>query len=149
LDLNLDKNSALEKVSLTYLSLSENKIQAYLHLLDHQKLMKGEKLSSQYLKTLDILQLDILYVDKQSHQISKYLAEEYLKFSNIDWTIFRPSLIFGDPRGGDRPEFCSQIKKDMLSLPFPAPNFYPGLNPMNAGKFVMSPIHIKNVESFL
>ena len=87
-------------------------------------------------------------VDGTAYQRTKYLAEEYLKFSNIDWTIFRPSLIFGDPRGGDRPEFCSQIKKDMLSLPFPAPNFHPGLNPMNAGKFAMSPIHIKNVAEF-
>ena len=87
-------------------------------------------------------------VDGTGYQCTKYLAEEYLKFSNLDWTIFRPSLIFGDPRGGDRPEFCSQLKKDMLSLPFPAPNFHPGLNPMNAGKFAMSPIHIKNVAEF-
>jgi len=87
-------------------------------------------------------------VDGTSYQHTKYLAEEYLKFSNIDWTIFRPSLIFGDPRGGDRPEFCTQLKKDMLSLPFPAPNFHSGLNPMNAGKFAMSPIHIKNVAEF-
>ena len=87
-------------------------------------------------------------VDGTGYQRTKYLAEEYLKFSNLDWTIFRPSLIFGDPRGEDRPEFCSQLKKDMLSLPFPAPNFHPGLNPMNAGKFAMSPIHIKNVAEF-
>ena len=87
-------------------------------------------------------------VDGTGYQKTKYLAEEYLKFSNVDWTIFRPSLIFGDPRGGDRPEFCSQLKKDMLNLPFPAPNFHPGLNPLNAGKFAMSPIHIKNVAEF-
>ena len=87
-------------------------------------------------------------VDGTGYQKTKYLAEEYLKFSNVDWTIFRPSLIFGDPRGGDRPEFCSQLKKDMLSLPFHAPNFHPGLNPLNAGKFAMSPIHIKNVAEF-
>ena len=87
-------------------------------------------------------------VDGTGYQKTKYLAEEYLKFSDINWTIFRPSLIFGDPRGGDRPEFCSQLKKDMLSLPFPAPNFHPGLNPLNAGKFAMSPIHIKNVAEF-
>ena len=70
-------------------------------------------------------------VDGTDYQKTKYLAEEYLKFSNVDWTIFRPSLIFGDPRGGDRPEFCSQLKKAMLRLPFPAPNFHPGLKPMN------------------
>ena len=36
-------------------------------------------------------------VDGTGYQRTKYLAEEYLKFSNLDWTIFRPSLIFGDP----------------------------------------------------
>ena len=87
-------------------------------------------------------------VDGTGYQKTKYLAEEYLKFTNLDWTIFQPSLIFGDPRGEGRPEFCSQLKKDMLSLPFPAPNFHAGLNPMNAGKFAMSPIHVKDVAQF-
>ena len=41
----------------------------------------------------------------------------------------------------------TQIKKDMLSLPFPAPNFYKGFNPLKAGNFAMSPIHIKDVAS--
>ena len=59
-----------------------------------------------------------------SYQSTKYISEEYLKFSDLDYTIFRPSLIFGDPRGNDRPEFCTQLKKDMLNLPFPAPNFF-------------------------
>ena len=36
----------------------------------------------------------------------------------------------------------------MLSLPFPAPLFYKGLLPFNAGQFKMSPVHIKNVISF-
>ena len=87
-------------------------------------------------------------VDGTGYQKTKYLAEEYLKFSDLDWTIFQPSLIFGDPRGEGRPEFCSQLKKDMLGLPFPAPNFHAGLNPMNAGKFAMSPIHVKDVAQF-
>ena len=79
------------------------------------------------------------------YQNTKMLAEEYLKESGLDYTIFRPSLIFGDPRGGGRPEFCSQLKKDMLSLPIPAPNFHKGLNPFNAGNFALSPIHVKDV----
>ena len=37
-----------------------------------------------------------------------------------------------------------QLKKDMLSLPFPAPLFYNGLLPFNAGQFKMSPIHVKS-----
>ena len=82
-----------------------------------------------------------------SYQSTKYCSEEYLKFSDLDYTIFRPSLIFGDPRGNDRPEFCTQLKKDMLNLPVPAPNFHKGFNPLKAGDFAMSPIHVKDVAS--
>ena len=35
----------------------------------------------------------------------------------------------------------------MLSLPFPSPNFFPGLNLFNSGNFAMSPIHAKDVAS--
>ena len=44
-------------------------------------------------------------------------------------------------------EFCLQLKKDMLSLPFPAPSFFKGLSFWNAGKFEMSPIHVKDVAT--
>ena len=88
-------------------------------------------------------------LDGTKYQSTKYLAEEYLKHSDLVWTIFRPSLCFGDPRGGGRPEFCSQLKKDMLKLPIPSPNFHSGLLPLNAGKFALSPIHIKNVAEFV
>jgi len=81
------------------------------------------------------------------YQKTKMMAEEYLRLSKLDYTIFRPSLIFGDPRGDGRPEFCTQLKKDMLNLPFPAPNFYTGLNPLNAGNFGLSPIHVKDVAT--
>ena len=80
------------------------------------------------------------------YQSSKLKGEEYLKKSNLDWTIFRPSLIYGDPKGGI--EFCSQLKRDMISLPIPAPSFYSGLLPINSGNFRMSPIHVKNVSDF-
>ena len=88
-------------------------------------------------------------LDGTKYQSTKYLAEEYLKHSGLDWTIFRPSLCFGDPRGDGRPEFCTQLKKDMLSLPIPSPSFHEGLLPLNAGKFALSPIHIKNVAEFV
>ena len=80
------------------------------------------------------------------YQTSKYLGELALINSDLDWTIFRPSLIFGNSDGKE--EFCAQLKRDMLSLPFPAPLFYNGLLPFNAGNFKMSPIHVKNVASF-
>ena len=82
------------------------------------------------------------------YQRTKWQADELLMQSGLNWTIFRPSLIFGDPRGHGRPEFCTQIKKDMLSLPFPAPLFYEGIWPSNAGVFAMTPIHVENVADF-
>ena len=82
------------------------------------------------------------------YQITKYKAEQYLKSSDLDWTIFQPSLIFGDSKG--KQEFCKQLKSDMLSLPFPAPLFHNGILPFNAGNFKMSPIHVTDVaKSFV
>ena len=86
--------------------------------------------------------------DGTAYQRTKWQADEALKESGLNWTIFRPSLIFGDPGGEGRPEFCTQIRDDMLSLPFPAPLFFNGLFPFNAGSFSMSPIHVKNVSEF-
>ena len=77
------------------------------------------------------------------YQETKFRAENYLKDSGLKWTIFRPSLVFGDSKG--KMEFCSQLKKDMLSLPFPAPLFHKGLLPFNAGNFEMSPVHVQDV----
>ena len=82
------------------------------------------------------------------YQNSKWKAEEELKISGLDWTIFRPSLIFGNPGGYGRPEFCTQLRDDMLSLPIPAPLFYSGILPIKAGSFCMSPIHVSNVAEF-
>jgi NADH dehydrogenase len=86
--------------------------------------------------------------DGTDYQKTKWQAEELLKTSDLNWTIFRPSLIFGNPKGNGRTEFCIQLRDDMLSLPFPAPLFYTGLFPIHAGSFCMSPIHVKNVAEF-
>ena len=86
--------------------------------------------------------------DGTAYQTTKWQADEALTESGLNWTIFRPSLIFGDPSREGRPEFCTQIRDDMLSMPFPAPLFYNGLLPFNSGLFSMSPIHVKNVAEF-
>jgi len=83
--------------------------------------------------------------DGTGYQKTKWMSEQYLKNTDLDWTIFRPSTIFGNPRGFGRPEFCSQLKKDLIDLPLPAPLFYKGLLPFNAGNFAMSPIHVKDI----
>ena len=67
--------------------------------------------------------------DGTGYQKTKFKAEQYLKESGLKWTIFRPSLIFGDSTG--KQEFCKQLKKDMISLPIPAPLFHSGILPLN------------------
>jgi uncharacterized protein YbjT (DUF2867 family) len=76
--------------------------------------------------------------DGTPYQRTKFLAEEAIKASGLDWTIFRPSVIFGDPRG--HMEFCTQLKRDIIDSPLPAPLFYPGLLPTNAGAFELAPV---------
>jgi NADH dehydrogenase len=83
--------------------------------------------------------------DGTAYQTSKYMAEEYLKTTGLGWTIFRPSVIFGDPRGGM--EFCTQIRDTLVKLPLPAPVFFRGLWPVEAGTFRMSPIHVRDVAA--
>ncbi len=85
---------------------------------------------------------------------AKHLSEQAIKNTALDWTIIRPSSLFGDPRGEDRPEFCMMLDKLMLSLvpypkflPFPAPSFFTGMNPFDAGNYALSMIHVKDVAS--
>ncbi|OQX15263.1 MAG: epimerase [Desulfobulbaceae bacterium A2] len=77
------------------------------------------------------------------YQRSKFRAEQYLRASSLSWTIFRPSVIFGDPRG--QQEFCTQLRDDMIQTPLPAPLFHRGLLPCHAGSFQLAPVHVQNV----
>jgi len=81
--------------------------------------------------------------DGTGYQRTKYMAEQYLQASDLDWTIFRPSVLFGNPRG--RMEFATQLYRDIVASPLPAPLFYPGLLPFGAGSMQMSPIHVRDV----
>jgi len=84
--------------------------------------------------------------DGTEYQETKYLAERFLAQSELDYTIFRPSVIFGDPRGCM--EFCTQLRDQMIRPPIPAPNFYTGASPAEGG-FSMSPVHVRDVaEAF-
>ena len=83
--------------------------------------------------------------DGTGYQRTKYMAEQYLKTTGMDWTVFRPSVLFGEPRG--RMEFATQLYRDIVCSPLPAPLFYEGLLPLNAGEFRMSPVHVKDVAS--
>jgi len=77
------------------------------------------------------------------YQLTKWAAEEALKQSGLDWTIFRPSVIFGDPHGRD--EFASRLAHDVIDPPIPAPLFHQGLLPWHAGQFELAPVHVEDV----
>jgi len=82
------------------------------------------------------------------YQSTKYRAEQYLAGSGLDWTVFRPSIVFGPPRG--RLEFCSMLEAQMMRPPIPAPLFHEGVWPAEAGRFLMSPVAVEDVaEAFV
>ena len=76
------------------------------------------------------------------YQEYKLRAEEYLETSGLDFTILRPSVIFGDPRGNM--EIATQLYRDMIRLPFPAVGFHTGMRPAK-GPVLMAPVHVRDV----
>ena len=80
--------------------------------------------------------------DGTAYQRTKFRAEQHLEKSGLNGTVFRPSVVFGDPRG--RMEFCTQLKGEMIDPPIPAPAFFRGVNPA-AGGFRMTPVHVEDV----
>jgi NADH dehydrogenase len=83
--------------------------------------------------------------DGTPYQRTKYMAEQYLTTTELHWTIFRPSVVFGDPRG--KMEFATQLYDQIVSSPLPLPLFHTGVLPTAAGRFALSPIHVTNVAS--
>jgi NADH dehydrogenase len=79
------------------------------------------------------------------YQRTKLAAEAHIQGLDLDWTIFRPSVIFGDPRG--RFEFASMLKHQIVDSPLPVPLFYQGLLPQDAGGFGLSPVHVEDVAA--
>ena len=68
------------------------------------------------------------------YQETKFRAEQLLRSSDTDWTIFQPSVIFGDSAG--RQEFSHQLYTELVKPPVPAVAF-PGV--------AMSPVFIGDV----
>ena len=69
-----------------------------------------------------------------TYQATKFRAEQHALGSDLDVTVLRPSVIFGDPRG--TMEFATQLYQDMIRPPLPAIEF--------AG-VRMSPVHCEDV----
>jgi NADH dehydrogenase len=76
------------------------------------------------------------------YQTTKLRAEAMIRDSGLDYTIFRPSVIFGDPRG--TMEFATQLYEEMVRMPLPAVGFHTGLSPAR-GEVLMSPVHVRDV----
>lgn len=82
-----------------------------------------------------------------AYQTTKYLGEQYLKQQSLDWTIFRPSLVFGDPRG--RKEFTTQLYRQIVRLPVPAPLFFRGFQFKQAGNFTFTPVYVEDLAAVI
>lgn len=74
------------------------------------------------------------------YQTSKFAAEESVAHAGFEqWTILRPSVVFGDP-GADNPEFCKQLLTTLID-PFPVwPVF-------GDGKYPMQPVAVEAVAA--
>ena len=158
---NIDNDTAIEQTMMNTEAVIYNigiirefKSSPSLSILTHEEItfeklhFEGLKKCVDQAKKLNIKRFILMSANgvKENgtgYQSTKYRAEQYLKDSGLDWTIFQPSLIFGNSEG--KQEFCKQLKKDMLSLPFPAPLFHEGFMPFNAGSFKMSPVHVTDV----
>lgn len=67
------------------------------------------------------------------YSISKLSGEEVLRRSGLDWTILRPSLVYGEGSYGG-----TSLLRGMAALPFLIPL------PAN-GEFVFAPIHVQDL----
>lgn len=75
-----------------------------------------------------------------AYQTSKWKAEEHVRNAAFaHWTIFRPSVVFGDP-GPEHPEFAARLAQTLVK-PFPIlPVFGDGRQPMQ-------PVSVEEVAS--
>jgi NADH dehydrogenase len=77
-----------------------------------------------------------------AYQRSKWHAEQIVKEASFDhWSIFRPSILFGEPDPG-RPEFASRLLNDLIR-PFPI------LPVFGDGQYELQPIHVQTVAAAL
>ena len=113
-----------------------------LHLEAVEKVIKAMKALNK--RRFILMSANGVKADGTGYQRSKYAAEAVVKASGLDWTIFRPSLIFGDP-GSAPMEFCSMLRDQMILPPIPAPLFYSGLLPSKKSEIVLSPVHVKDI----
>jgi NADH dehydrogenase len=76
------------------------------------------------------------------YQDTKFRAEELVRNSQLDWTIFQPSVIFGDSSGMQ--EISHQLYVEIVKPPVPAPAFRSGWSSQD-NHVVMSPVSVTDV----
>jgi NADH dehydrogenase len=77
---------------------------------------------------------------RTAYQTSKWKAEEHVR--NVDfehWTIFRPSLVFGDPGAGHE-DFPSRLARQLIR-PFPV------LPVFGTGQYRLQPVSVEEVAA--
>lgn len=104
-----------------------------------------ESAESEGVKRFLLMSANGASADGTEYQKTKFMGEEYLRCTDLAWTIVKPSVVFGDPRG--KTEFATQLYNDVIRPPLPAPLFYDGVLPIDAGAFAMSPVHVRDLTT--
>ncbi len=82
---------------------------------------------------------------KTAYQVSKRRGEDIVRNSALHWTIIRPSMVFGNPRG--KMEIATQLYQQIVKPWIPAPLFFEGWHINKAGKMLFTPVHSLDVAT--
>lgn len=102
------------------------------------KLLVDEARGNHMVRFLQMSALGVRSGASAKYQETKFRAEEYLKESGVRWTIFRPSIMFGNEKEG-LPNFISVLRDLLTMAPFVVP--VPG-----NGKYLFQPVAVQNVS---
>ncbi len=106
------------------------------------KLLVDESAKLGDLRFLQMSALGVRARVKTRYQETKFRAEEYLKTAKLRWTIFRPSLMFGNEKEGLQ-DFFNVLRGLLHMAPFVVPV-------LGDGKYRFQPVALQNVsEGFI
>ena len=103
------------------------------------KILADEAKTAGVMRFIQMSALGVRADATTKYQETKFRAEEYLKGSGLQWTIFRPSLMFGNEKEGIV-NFMSVLNDLLEMIPF----FVPVLGD---GKYRFQPIAVQNISA--